>query len=110
MGAPLHREFFRDATRRPPARGPPPTLIVSLARRRLCRPCRPGRPDFPSIDPRWCVDDLVTYALTNRPELADRQALVQATLQRLRQERLRPLVRATADHNRAQFRLYRALG
>src|SRR6185369_10580408 len=31
-------------------------------------------------------------ALTNRPELAAQQALVQATLERLRQERLRPLI------------------
>ena len=38
------------------------------------------------------VDDLVPVALTNRPELAAQQALVQATLERLRQERLRPLV------------------
>jgi outer membrane protein TolC len=38
------------------------------------------------------VDDLVPMALTNRPELATQQALVQATLVRLRQERLRPLI------------------
>jgi outer membrane protein TolC len=38
------------------------------------------------------VDDLIPVALTNRPELSAQQALVQATLQRLRQERLRPLV------------------
>jgi outer membrane protein TolC len=38
------------------------------------------------------VDDLITIALTNRPELAAQQALVQATLVRLRQERLRPLI------------------
>jgi outer membrane protein TolC len=38
------------------------------------------------------VDDLIPIALTNRPELAAQQALVQATLQRLRQERLRPLI------------------
>jgi outer membrane protein TolC len=38
------------------------------------------------------VDDLIPVALTNRPELAAQQSLVQATLQRLRQERLRPLV------------------
>jgi outer membrane protein TolC len=38
------------------------------------------------------VDDLIPLALTNRPELAAQQALVQATLQRLRQERIRPLV------------------
>jgi outer membrane protein TolC len=38
------------------------------------------------------VDDLIPLALTNRPELAAQQALVQATLVRLRQERLRPLI------------------
>jgi outer membrane protein TolC len=36
--------------------------------------------------------DLIALALTSRPELAAQQALVQATLVRLRQERLRPLV------------------
>lgn len=38
------------------------------------------------------LDDLIPVGLTNRPELASRQALVQATLQRLKQEKLRPLV------------------
>jgi outer membrane protein TolC len=38
------------------------------------------------------VDDLIRLGLTNRPELATQQALVQATLERLRQERLRPLI------------------
>ena len=37
------------------------------------------------------VDDLIPVALTNRPELAAGQALVAATLQRLKQEKLRPL-------------------
>jgi outer membrane protein TolC len=38
------------------------------------------------------VDELIPVALMNRPELAAQQALVQATLERLRQERLRPLI------------------
>jgi outer membrane protein TolC len=38
------------------------------------------------------VDDLIPVALRNRPELAAQQALVEATLVRLRQERLRPLI------------------
>jgi outer membrane protein TolC len=38
------------------------------------------------------MDDLIVMGLTNRPELAEQQALVQATLVRLRQERLRPLI------------------
>jgi outer membrane protein TolC len=38
------------------------------------------------------VDDLIRIGLTNRPELATRQALVRATLERLRQEKIRPLI------------------
>jgi outer membrane protein TolC len=36
--------------------------------------------------------DLIPLALTNRPELAAQQALVQATLEQLRQERARPFL------------------
>lgn len=52
----------------------PPHLIVTLV----------------DIDRR--IDDLIALALTNRPELSAQQALVQATLYRLRQERLRPFI------------------
>jgi outer membrane protein TolC len=38
------------------------------------------------------VDALIPIGLTNRPELASQQALVQATLHRLKAERLRPLI------------------
>ena len=38
------------------------------------------------------LDNLIPVALTLRPELASQQALVQASLQLLRQERLRPLI------------------
>jgi outer membrane protein TolC len=38
------------------------------------------------------VDDLIPVALTNRPELASQQALVQASLRLLRLEKMRPLV------------------
>jgi outer membrane protein TolC len=38
------------------------------------------------------VDELVTLGLTQRPELEANQAFVQATLARLRQEKIRPLV------------------
>ncbi|MCI0457483.1 MAG: TolC family protein [Gemmataceae bacterium] len=44
------------------------------------------------LDPSAPVDELISVGLTNRPELAARQALVQATLARLRQEKIRPLV------------------
>jgi outer membrane protein TolC len=38
------------------------------------------------------LDDLIALGLTFRPELASQQALVQASLVQLRQERLRPLI------------------
>src|SRR5207253_601018 len=44
------------------------------------------------VDPGPSVDDLIVIGLTNRPELASRQAQVQATIAALRQERVRPLV------------------
>ena len=44
------------------------------------------------IRPEESVDGLIPVGLTNRPELASQQALVQATLARLREARLRPLL------------------
>jgi len=42
------------------------------------------------------LDALIPLGLTNRPELQGQQALVQATLARLKQEKLRPLVPSLA--------------
>src|SRR5262249_37177573 len=44
------------------------------------------------IAPDQPVDDLIPLALQTRPELDAGRALVQATLERLRQEKLRPLI------------------
>jgi outer membrane protein TolC len=44
------------------------------------------------IDAGRPLDELVTIGLTNRPELAAQQALVQAALERIRQERMRPFL------------------
>jgi outer membrane protein TolC len=52
----------------------PPSLLVTL------------------ISPKETVDALIPIGLTNRPELASQQALVQAALARIRQERMRPLI------------------
>jgi outer membrane protein TolC len=52
----------------------PPHLRVSLV--------PPGQP----------VDALIPIGLTNRPELASQQAMIQAALVRVRQERMRPLL------------------
>ena len=42
------------------------------------------------------IDDLIPVALRNRPELAEAQALVQTTLVRLKQARMRPLIPSLA--------------
>lgn len=44
------------------------------------------------IDVTRPLDDLIPIGLTNRPELASNQALVQATLMALRREKMRPLI------------------
>jgi outer membrane protein TolC len=44
------------------------------------------------ISPKHKVDDLIPIGLTNRPELASQQALVQAALVRIKEERMRPLI------------------
>jgi outer membrane protein TolC len=55
-------------------------------------PAEPPHLRVELIDLNKSVDDLIAIGLTNRPELASQQAQVQATLQLLRQERLRPLI------------------
>jgi outer membrane protein TolC len=72
-GAELARVIRMDPTARfEPAE--PPILQVTL------------------VDPATPVDDLIAIGLRCRPELAARQAIVQATLAQLKQERIRPLL------------------
>jgi outer membrane protein TolC len=61
-----------------------PTLIVE--------PVEPPQLQMQLLPLNEPVDDLIPVALTKRPELAAQQALVQATLQLLRQEKMRPLI------------------
>jgi outer membrane protein TolC len=61
-----------------------PTLVVE--------PVEPPHLRIPLLPLDKPVDDLVTVGLTNRPELAAQQALVQATLRLLRLEKMRPLM------------------
>jgi outer membrane protein TolC len=58
----------------------------------LVEPVEPPQLQVALICPEYPLVDLISVGLTNRPELAANQALVQAALQRLRQERIRPLV------------------
>jgi outer membrane protein TolC len=55
-------------------------------------PIEPPQLQVTLIPPGRAVDDLIPVGLLNRPELASQKALVQATLERLRQERVRPLL------------------
>jgi outer membrane protein TolC len=48
------------------------------------------------LDPATSPDDLIPLALTHRPELASDQAVIQAALARLRQEKVRPYVPSIA--------------
>jgi outer membrane protein TolC len=55
-------------------------------------PLEPPHLQITLVPPQETVDALIPVGLTNRPELASQQAVVQATLVRLRQERMRPLI------------------
>jgi outer membrane protein TolC len=55
----------------------------------------PLEPDFLQVSliaPTATLDELIPVGLRNRPELASHRAVVEATLARLKQERMRPLI------------------
>lgn len=68
------------------------TRLLRLNPTAVAVPLEPPYLQVTLLSPQEPVDNLVPIGLTNRPELASQQALVQATLVRLRQERLRPLM------------------
>jgi outer membrane protein TolC len=68
------------------------TRILRLNPAAVVEPVEPPFLPVTIIDPSATVDGLIPVALTTRPELAGQQAVVEATLARLRQEKLRPLV------------------
>jgi outer membrane protein TolC len=68
------------------------TQVLRLDPGAIVVPVEPPHLRVTLISPEETVDNLIPIGLTNRPELASQQALVQAALERIRQERLRPLV------------------
>src|SRR5205807_1661664 len=68
------------------------TRVLRLDPAAVVVPLEPPHLQVTLIPPKETVDALIPVGLTNRPELATQQAVVQATLVRLRQERLRPLI------------------
>jgi outer membrane protein TolC len=68
------------------------TQVLRLDPAAVVIPLEPPNLRVTFISPDAPVDTLIPIGLTNRPELASQQALVQAALVRIRQERIRPLV------------------
>ncbi len=68
------------------------TRTLRLDPRAVVEPLEHDHLQITLIDPARSLDDLIPIGLTNRPELAAHQAVVQATLVAIRREKLRPLV------------------
>ena len=65
-----------------------PTIVVA--------PVEPPEAVLRLVADACPIDDLIPMGLRNRPELAESQALVEATLTRLKQARLRPFIPSLA--------------
>ncbi|HVA50643.1 MAG TPA: hypothetical protein VNH11_30130 [Pirellulales bacterium] len=70
------------------------TRVLRLDPRAVVEPLEHDHLQITLIAPRRSLDELIPIALTNRPELASQQALVQATLVSIRQEKLRVAIPA----------------
>jgi outer membrane protein TolC len=68
------------------------TQVLRLDPRAVIVPLEHDHLQLTLIEPARPLDDLIPIGLTNRPELASQQALVQAALVKIRQEKLRPLI------------------
>ena len=68
------------------------TQVLRLDPRAVVEPLEHDHAQVTLIDPGRSFDDLMPIALTNRPELESRQALVQAQIQAVRREKARPFV------------------
>jgi outer membrane protein TolC len=68
------------------------TRILRLDPRAVVEPLEHDHAQITLIDPARSLDDLMSVALTNRPEVAAAAALVQAAEVRVRRERARPFL------------------
>jgi outer membrane protein TolC len=68
------------------------TQVLRLDPAAVVLPLEPPNLRVSLISPQVPVDTLIPIGLTGRPELASQQALVQAALVRIKQERMRPLL------------------
>jgi outer membrane protein TolC len=70
--------------------------LLRLAPGSLIDPVEPPSLPITVVQEGVELDELIALALVHRPELAGNQAIVQATLQRLKQEKMRPLIPSLA--------------
>ena len=68
------------------------TQVLRLDPRAVVEPLEHDHAQVTLIDPGRPLDDLMPIALTNRPELASHQALVQAAVAAIRREKARPFL------------------
>ncbi len=68
------------------------TRVLRLDPRAVVEPLEHDHLQITLIDPARPLDELIPIGLTNRPELAAHQSLVQAALVRIRQEKMRPIL------------------
>jgi outer membrane protein TolC len=68
------------------------TEVLRLDPRAVVVPLEHDHTQVTLIDPGRCLDDLMPIALTNRPEIAANQALVQAAEVGIRMEKARPFI------------------
>ena len=68
------------------------TQVLRLDPRAVVEPLEHDHTQITLIDPSRTLDDLMPVALTNRPELASHQAMVDAMMQSIRREKARPFV------------------
>jgi outer membrane protein TolC len=68
------------------------TQVLRLDPRAVVEPLEHDHAQVTLIDPARTLDDLMSVALTNRPEVAARRALVGAAEARIRREKARPLL------------------
>ena len=66
------------------------TQVLRLDPRSVVEPLEHDHVQITLIDPGRALDDLMAVALTNRPEIASRQAMIQAATAAVRREKMRP--------------------
>ncbi|HZZ29105.1 MAG TPA: TolC family protein [Pirellulales bacterium] len=68
------------------------TRVLRLNPAAVIVPLEPPQLQVTIVSPEKSVDELIPEGLLTRPELASQKAVVQATIARLKQERMRPLI------------------